>query len=203
MQLLIATMNPGKARELGEMLADDRWQWRHLDRRDGVPQAVESGRTFLQNACIKAAHYASLAGTFALADDSGLEVDALGGRPGVNSAHWAEMNGAGSGDAANNALLLRQLADVPDEQRTARFVCVLALADPQGRLLLAARGEVRGRIIREARGAGGFGYDPLFFVDEFGCTVAELPSERKHSISHRGRALRAMRDMMRRHMPRA
>jgi len=201
MQVLIATRNPGKAREFREMLGGDRWQWRHLDGQDGVPTAVESGRTFLRNACIKAAHYARALGVFALADDSGLEVDALNGAPGVHSARWAEINGAGSGDAANNALLLRQLSDVPDERRTARFVCVLALADPQGRLLLTARGSVDGRIVREARGDNGFGYDPLFFVEQLGRTVAELPAETKHSISHRGRALRAMREMMRRYLP--
>jgi XTP/dITP diphosphohydrolase len=125
-------------------------------------------------------------------------VDALGGAPGVHSARWAEMNRAGKGDADNNALLLRQLEDVADERRTARFVCVLALADPDGRILVTARDTVEGRVIREARGANGFGYDPLFFIDEMGRTTAELAAEQKHAISHRGKALRHLRGIMER-----
>jgi XTP/dITP diphosphohydrolase len=125
-----------------------------------------------------------------------LEVDALQGKPGVYSARWAQMNNSGTGDADNNATLLRQIADVPDGQRTARFVCVLALADPQGRIILTARDTVEGRVLREPRGSNGFGYDPLFFIESMGRTTAELLSEEKHKISHRGKALRRLREMM-------
>jgi XTP/dITP diphosphohydrolase len=123
-------------------------------------------------------------------------VDALEGSPGVHSARWAEVNNAGKGDADNNALLLKQLESVPDDRRTARFVCVLALADPQGRIVLTARDTVEGRVIREARGSNGFGYDPLFFMNEMGRTTAELAPDEKHAISHRGKALRHLRGLM-------
>lgn len=195
-RLLIATTNPGKVREFREMLGQDRFQWDDLSAHRDIPAAEETGSTFRANACLKAAYYAKALGTYTLADDSGLAVDALGGRPGVHSARWAEMHDAGKGDASNNAMLLRQIQDVPDAQRTARFVCVLALADPQGRILLTARDSVEGRILPAPRGSNGFGYDPLFYVEEFGRTVAELPSEEKHRISHRGKALRRMRGLM-------
>jgi XTP/dITP diphosphohydrolase len=156
----------------------------------------ETGHTFRANACLKASHYARLFNTYAVADDSGLEVDALDGSPGVHSARWAELNQAGKGDAANNALLLRQLENVPDEQRGARFVCVLALADPQGRILITARDTVEGRVLRAPRGSNGFGYDPLFSIDEMGKTTAELAPDEKHAISHRGKALRHLRGLM-------
>src|SRR5258706_12724366 len=160
-------------------------------------QAVEeTGHTFRGNACLKVTYYARHFNSYAVADDSGLEVDALDGSPGVHSARWAEMNGAGKGDADNNALLLRQLEPVPDEKRTARFVCVLALADPSGRILLTARDTVEGRVIRAARGANGFGYDPLFLIDAMGKTTAELAPNEKHAISHRGKALRHLRGLM-------
>jgi len=195
-RLLIATQNPGKIREFREMLGDDRYQWDDLSAHRDLPVAVENGRTFRANACLKAAHYATLLKTYAVADDSGLAVDALDGRPGVHSARWAEINGAGKGDAANNALLLQQLRDVPDANRTARFVCVLALADPQGRILLTAQDSVEGRIIHAPRGENGFGYDPLFLVEALGMTAAELPAARKHQVSHRGKALRRLRELM-------
>ena len=161
-----------------------------------VAAAEETGHTFRANACIKASYYANAFNMHTVADDSGLEVDALGGSPGVQSARWAELNNAGKGDADNNALLLRQLENVPDDRRTGRFVCVLALSDPQGRILLTARDTVEGRVIREARGSNGFGYDPLFFMNEMGKTTAELAPEEKHAISHRGKALRHLRGLM-------
>jgi XTP/dITP diphosphohydrolase len=123
-------------------------------------------------------------------------VDALGGSPGVHSARWAEINKAGKGDADNNALLLKQLDAVPDDRRTGRFVCVLALADPAGKILLTARDTVEGRVVRAPRGSNGFGYDPLFLIDELGKTTAELAPEEKHAISHRGKALRHLRMLM-------
>ena len=199
--LLIATGNPGKAREFREMLADSggagaRLAWRTLDDYPPGAEVEETGRTFRANACLKARAYAQRHSTWTLADDSGLEVDALDGSPGVLSARWARHNNAGSGDADNNALLLRQLDGVPDERRTARFVCVLALADPQGRIILTVRDTMEGRILRGPRGANGFGYDPLFEVAGGGRTSAELSPDEKHAISHRGKALRQLKEML-------
>jgi XTP/dITP diphosphohydrolase len=196
MQLLIATTNPGKVREFREMLAQSGLSFSDLSAHPGTTAVEETGHTFRANACLKASHYARLFNTYAVADDSGLEVDALDGSPGVHSARWAELNQAGRGDAANNALLLRQLEHVSDEQRGARFVCVLALADPQGRILITARDTVEGRVLRAPRGSNGFGYDPLFFIDEMGRTTAELAPDEKHAISHRGKALRHLRGLM-------
>lgn len=172
------------------------FEWSDLSRHPGATPVEETGRTFLANACLKAAGYARQFDTWALADDSGLEVDALDGAPGVSSARWAKLHGAGEGDAANNLLLLRQMEAVPDDRRTGRFVCVLALADPAGRIILTARDTVEGRVLRSPRGSNGFGYDPLFFVDALGRTTAELTAAEKHAISHRGKALRRMRELM-------
>jgi non-canonical purine NTP pyrophosphatase (RdgB/HAM1 family) len=176
-ELLIATGNPGKAREFREMLGTERFVWRDLSEFTGDHAIPETGATFRANACLKATGYALRHHTWTLADDSGLEVDALGGKPGVHSARWAEMNHTGRGDADNNATLLSQIAHVPDHERSARFVCVLALAEP--------------------RGSNGFGYDPLFLIEDMGQTTAELSSEEKHRISHRGKALGQLRDLMR------
>lgn len=195
-RVLIATGNAGKVREFREMLACERLEFDDLSAHPGAKPVEETGRTFRANACLKAAGYARQLRTWALADDSGLEVDALGGAPGVLSARWAEVHGAGRGDADNNALLLRQLDGVEEGRRTARFVCVLALADPEGRVILTARDAVEGRVLREPRGKGGFGYDPLFLVPELGLTTAELPPDEKHEISHRGKALKRMRALM-------
>lgn len=196
MNLLIATGNPGKVREFREMLGAERYQFSDLSQHREVSAVEETGWTFRANACLKATYYAQALKTWALADDSGLEVDALEGKPGVYSARWAEMNRAGQGDADNNRLLLEQLRNVPDERRTARFVCVLALAEPGGKIILTARDWVEGVVLHAPRGSNGFGYDPLFLVPELGKTTAELPAEQKHQISHRGRALRRMRGMM-------
>jgi len=174
------------------------FEWSDLSRHPAFTPVEETGRTFLANACLKATGYARQFDTWALADDSGLEVDALDGAPGVSSARWAKLNEAGEGDAANNALLLKQLEDVPDERRTGRFVCVLALADPGGRIILTARDAVEGRILRSPRGSNGFGYDPLFYFESLGRTTAELSPDEKHAISHRGKALRRMRELMER-----
>jgi XTP/dITP diphosphohydrolase len=196
MKLLIATGNKGKVKEFREMLGADKYVWSDLSDHPETPAVEETGETFRANAYLKAAGYARQFGVWALADDSGLEVDALSGSPGVKSARWAEINRAGKGDADNNRLVLEQLTDVPDEKRTARFVCVLALSDPDGRIVLTAQDSVAGRMLREARGSNGFGYDPLFFVEELGKTTAELSPEEKHRISHRGKALRHLRGMM-------
>lgn len=196
MELLIATGNAGKVREFREMLGSERFIWRDLAERGDKHPVEETGRTFRANACLKASQYALRHRMWALADDSGLEVDALGGKPGVTSARWAELNGTGRGDADNNKTLLQQLESVPDAARSARFVCVLALADPAGRVILTARDTVEGSILRSPRGENGFGYDPLFYVAEAGKTTAELAPEEKHRISHRGKALRRLRELM-------
>jgi XTP/dITP diphosphohydrolase len=198
MKLLIATSNPGKVKEFREMLGAGKFAWSDLAAHRDYKPVEETGATFRANACLKASQYATQFDTWALADDSGLEVDALAGKPGVHSARWAEMNHAGKGDADNNALLLRQLADVADERRTARFVCVLALADRKGRIVLTARDTVEGRILRDARGNNGFGYDPLFLIDELGQTTAQLSPDEKHAISHRGKALARLKSLMER-----
>jgi non-canonical purine NTP pyrophosphatase (RdgB/HAM1 family) len=196
--LLIATGNAGKAREFREMLGASSFAWRSLADYPPGPDVEETGSTFEENACLKATAYALRHKTWTLADDSGLEVDALGGSPGVLSARWAERHGTGKGDRDNNATLLDQLRDFPDDRRTARFVCVLAVSDPDGRIVLTARGTMDGRILHAPRGANGFGYDPLFLVEALGRTTAELTTEEKHAISHRGNALRQLKESMER-----
>jgi XTP/dITP diphosphohydrolase len=193
--LLIATANKSKVREFREMLGDSGIRWSEVA--DDAFDVEETGKTFRANACLKASAYAKHYHRWALADDSGLEVDALDNSPGVYSARWATMHNAGAGDADNNRLLLQQLSRAPDELRTARFVCVLALSDPSGIIALTARDFVAGRIIHEPRGTNGFGYDPLFLIDAKGKTTAELPPDEKHAISHRGKALVAMKQLMR------
>jgi non-canonical purine NTP pyrophosphatase (RdgB/HAM1 family) len=194
--LLIATSNAGKVREFREMLGDGLFDWGDLSQHPNFTPVEETGQTFLANACLKAQGYAKQFQTCALADDSGLEVDALAGAPGVHSARWAELKGSGKGDVDNNKTLLRQLESVPDERRTGRFVCVLALADPGGRIILSARDSVEGRILRIPRGSNGFGYDPLFFIEPLGRTTAELSPREKHEVSHRGKALRRLKALM-------
>lgn len=196
MELLLATANPGKVREFRDLLAVGHSSWHDLSEFPGSEPVAETGRTFRENACLKASRYACRHRMWALADDSGLEVDALGGAPGVTSARWAELHDLGKGDANNNKTLLQQLDDVPDDRRTARFVCVLALSDPGGRVILTARDTMDGVILRAPRGGNGFGYDPLFNVPALARTTAELGAEEKHRISHRGKALRRLRNMM-------
>jgi XTP/dITP diphosphohydrolase len=198
-EILIATSNPGKFREIAEVLSAESdapaacgVRWLSLADLPGkIAPPTEDGRTFAANAALKARHYARASGRWTLADDSGLEVDALGGAPGVKSARYADT----AEDApraevyrANNRRLVAELQGVPPERRTARFRCALALSDGE-RILLTAEGSVQGRIIDEPRGANGFGYDPHFFVPELGKTMAELPAEEKNRISHRGQAL--------------
>lgn len=194
--LLIATKNKGKVSEFRELIVGSNLALTDLANLQDAPDVVEDGASFLENACKKASEYALHFRTWALADDSGLAVDALQGDPGIHSARWAQMHEAGKGDAANNKLLLEQLDDVADAQRTARFMCALALADEQGRIVLTCQDSVEGRLLREPRGANGFGYDPLFFVDSHQRTTAELSSDEKHAISHRGKAMRTMVRLM-------
>jgi non-canonical purine NTP pyrophosphatase (RdgB/HAM1 family) len=199
LQLLIASTNLGKIREFRQMLGGQTdLQFTDFTEHSGLPMVEETGRTFLANACLKAGQYARMLHVWSLADDSGLAVDALEGRPGILSARWAASHQAGTGDSDNNALLLRQLAEIPTERRSARFVCSLALADPLGRIVLTASDAVEGQILTEPRGNGGFGYDPLFFVQSLGLTTAELPPDEKHRISHRGKALRRLAVLMQR-----
>ena len=191
--LLIATRNAGKVREFSEMLSGvGVFGIVDLTQLDGEFEPEETGRTFRANACFKAEAYARQYNMLALADDSGLAVDALGGAPGVYSARFAERAGAGRGDGDNNAYLLRRLRNVPNENRTAHFACVLALACPTRATLFTAAGQFDGTILQKPRGTNGFGYDPLFFVDDAGKTSAELTPDEKHARSHRGKALRRL-----------
>ncbi len=199
MKLLVATRNRGKIEELERLFADlDEVELIGLDSFPDAPDVVEDANTFEGNAIKKARELAMATGLVTLADDSGLEVDVLDGAPGVLSARYA----GGHDDAANNAKLLRALADVEDPRRTARFRCVLALFDAKRGEPLIARGVVEGRIARAPRGAGGFGYDPLFLVGDGDRTMAELTSEEKNSMSHRAAAAKVMRDLVRAYLSR-
>ena len=187
--ILIATTNRGKLRELKAILAGLPVHLTMLEDYPDLPKPIEDASTFDGNAKRKALHYAALTGCWTLADDSGLEIDALGGEPGVHSARYA---GPACDAAANNARLIQKLSDMPPGRRKARFRCVIALASPE-EVLATASGILNGIIVDEARGAGGFGYDPHFFVPEYGMTTAEMSPEQKNRISHRGQALRAIR----------
>jgi XTP/dITP diphosphohydrolase len=160
----------------------------------GIPEAVENGLTFVENALFKARHASSLTGLAAIADDSGLELDALGGAPGIHSARFAAKPGEGnSSDEANNALLLERLRGVPRSKRSARFQCAIVLQRfPGDPMPLVCQGTWEGVILEQAAGAHGFGYDPLFFVPTHHCSSAELPPDTKNALSHRGQALRQL-----------
>lgn len=187
-RLLLATGNAGKLAEMRRIARGSGQVWVGLDEFAGLVEAPEEGQTFSENARGKALYYAAATGLPALADDSGLEVDALGGAPGVHSAYYA---GHPRDDARNNHKLVTALRGVPDERRTAQFVCVMALAIG-GKIALETRGTVAGRIIDAPRGAHGFGYDPHFLIPDLGKTTAELSPDEKSAISHRGQALRAL-----------
>ena len=192
MNLLIATRNQGKKVEYAEILGDLSLELVTLDELGIDTEVDETGSTYVENALLKARGYAQQAQTLTLADDSGLEVDALGGEPGVQSARYG---GAGASDEDRYRLLLQHLAGVPEEERTARFRCVIALVWPDGREELV-EGTCEGRITQEPRGNHGFGYDPVFFVPEYGRTMAELPPEIKNRISHRARAAQKARAIL-------
>src|SRR5262245_6925349 len=194
MRILIATQNPKKRRELEHLLAPLAIEIVTPADVGGLPPVDEDQPTFALNAAKKAVSAARASGEWALADDSGLEVEALHGAPGVRSARYA---GEPAVDARNNAKLLRELAGLPEERRGASFVCALALARPDGTLALEVSGEARGRILDAPRGDGDFGYDPLFLFTEpgfaqTGMGFAELTNTEKSAVSHRGRALRAL-----------
>lgn len=186
--VVLATRNPGKIAELSALLKDFALEVQGLDAFPAIGELPETGDTFRDNALEKARTAAARTGLAAVADDSGLEVDALGGAPGVYSARYA---GGRAGDAANNAKLLDALAGTPPLRRTARFCCVMAAAAPGGEILVA-EGTWEGEIALELTGSGGFGYDPLFFDPRLGRTAAQLTREEKNAVSHRGKALRAL-----------
>lgn len=189
MKLYCATTNPGKLREFQIALRDP-IQVAPLPRLESIPPCEETGATFEENAIEKALYYSKHCDGYLFVDDSGLEVDALDGAPGVYSARFA---GPGATDAANNQLLIEKMRGITE--RTARFVCVVALAE-RGRLIRTFRGAVQGRLLDAPRGSNGFGYDPLFFYPPFGCTFGEAPLDRKMQVSHRAKALAQLRDFL-------
>ncbi|HYM01072.1 MAG TPA: XTP/dITP diphosphatase [Blastocatellia bacterium] len=187
MQLLIATTNSGKVREAKDILALMGLQIVDLGQFPGAPVPEETGATFEENALIKARHYFRLTGVTTVADDSGLEVDILGGAPGVRSARYA---GEGASDNDRIERLLRELSGAAQPDRSARFVCAAAIVWPGGEQVF--RGEVRGLIATEPAGEGGFGFDPVFFYPQFGKTFAQLSRAEKSSVSHRGVAFTSL-----------
>ena len=187
MKLVIATSNRGKIAEFEKLLENSHISFSSLMDYPGMPEIVEDGATFLENALEKARQTSSLTGRPALADDSGLEVDALDGKPGVLSARFAPTSGA------RNSKLLDMLASVPDHLRTARFVCALILIRPDG-FEWTTTGICEGKITHKPQGDRGFGYDPVFYYEPFGKTFAEIPPEIKNTVSHRGRAMQAFKD---------
>src|SRR5215203_398791 len=185
-ELLVATNNKGKVRELSQLLNDFPLRLRLLDEFSNIDEAEETGETFAENATIKALHYSAHTRLLTLSDDSGLVVDALGGAPGVRSARYA---GREATYAERMSKLLGELDLTGDGARRARFICVIAVADPSADTLHTFEGTCEGRIARAPRGTGGFGYDPLFIPDGHDRTFGELPQEVKHTLSHRARAL--------------
>jgi XTP/dITP diphosphohydrolase len=193
-RVVLATGNAGKLKEIREMLAG--LDLEVISQRElGIADAEETGLSFVENALLKAHHAAAAAGLPAIADDSGIEVDALNGAPGVYSARYA---GPQASDADNNRKLLEALRRLPPEKRTARFQCLMVyLRHAQDPVPLICQGTWEGRILEAPRGANGFGYDPLFFVPSENCSSAELPPERKNALSHRGQALRQLLEKLR------
>ncbi|MBQ6713634.1 MAG: XTP/dITP diphosphatase [Selenomonadales bacterium] len=190
-RIVLATKNKGKIKEMRELLAPMNIEVLSLADFSPVDDAEENGATFAENAMLKARYYFAHTGTLCLADDSGLEVDALGGRPGVYSARYS---GEDATDAANNAKVLREMEGIEKDKRTARFRCAMALVG-EG-IELTTDGTCEGALLTEERGQGGFGYDPIFYVPKFDRTLAEMSSEEKNSISHRGAAVRKMADLI-------
>jgi XTP/dITP diphosphohydrolase len=189
LRLYCATTNPGKLREF-QMALENSFEVRSMPGLNTLAPCEETGATFEENAIQKALYYSKHCDGYLFVDDSGLEVDALGGAPGVYSARFA---GTDASDDANNRLLLERMRGIED--RAARFVSVVALAK-SGHLIQTFQGQVEGLLLDEPRGTNGFGYDPLFFYPPFGCTTGEAPLERKMQISHRAKALRAMQDYL-------
>ncbi len=179
-ELVIATRNPGKFREIAAILSDGPWKLLSLDAFPELPEVLEDGATFTENAVKKAQTIARLTRRLTVADDSGLAVEALQGRPGVFSSRYG---GEGGTDGKRCARLLAEMESVPEGKRQAAFICVVAIASPDGKIQ-TVEGECRGQIAWQPRGRGGFGYDPLFFLPELGKTMAELEPEMKNRLSH-------------------
>ena len=195
-ELLVATNNAGKVRELSQLLSDFPLRLRLLGEFPDITEAEETGETFAENATIKALHYSAHSHLLTLSDDSGLVVDALGGAPGVRSARYA---GREATYAERMSKLLGEIDATSDTERRARFVCVIAVADPSAGTLHTFEGACEGRIAHAPHGTGGFGYDPLFIPDGHERTFGELPAEVKHTLSHRARALALAARYLREH----
>ncbi len=195
MELLLATTNAGKFAEIEAYFKHLPLRILSLQSLKSYPTVIEDGATFEDNALKKARTIAAFSGMLTLADDSGLEVDALDGAPGIYSARYCGQEG---NDAQNNKKLLHELRHVSDEKRTARFVCALALCDPHGGEMKCwtVRAACEGRIAFDLKGANGFGYDPLFYYPPFGKTFGEIHRETKTTVSHRGKALRQLAEML-------
>jgi XTP/dITP diphosphohydrolase len=202
-KILVATTNPGKMKELSAMLAElaDQIEWLSLRDFPDAQEVEEDGVTFAENAAKKAQGYAKQTGLWTIADDSGLVVDALNGLPGVYSARFAadgnEKLPRHEQDQKNNKKVLSLLKDIPQNKRTARFVCSMCLADPK-KILIQTEGKIEGQIIDTPSGENGFGYDPLFYVPSLDKTTAQLESEHKNTISHRGQAVEHLKPLLKR-----
>jgi XTP/dITP diphosphohydrolase len=192
--LVLGTRNVKKRQEIEEILGDLGLELRDLTAWPDAPDVIEDGATFEDNARKKATELARALGQWVLGEDSGLVVPALNGRPGVYSARYAGRQGD---DEANNDRLLAELAPLPDDRRAAYYVCTAALADPSGEVRAVTEGRCHGVILRQRRGTGGFGYDPLFFIPEYHQTFGELTARVKHALSHRSRALERLRPFLR------
>lgn len=188
-RIVLASNNQGKVREIGQLLAGQDMEVLPQSAFD-IPEIEETGLTFVENAILKARNAAALSGLPAIADDSGLEVDALKGAPGIYSARFAGPNAT---DADNNRKMLAELEKMPEKERTARFQCLMVyMRHGKDPVPIICQGTWEGRILREPQGENGFGYDPLFFVPEKNCSAAELPAEMKNAMSHRGKALQCL-----------
>src|SRR3990167_1613967 len=193
LQIVLASSNSGKIQEIRELSKSLPIQW-ILQSELNIPDIEETGKTFIENAILKARHAAELSGQPALADDSGLVVDALDGRPGIFSARYVSKQAT---SAERNAQLLKEMKDVPDEDRTASYHCILALVENENYPIpLICHGIWTGSILHEPRGKGGFGYDPIFYVPTHHCSVAELPTKEKNRISHRGQVMEQLIEAM-------
>ena len=192
MKILLATRNQGKIREQEKLMAGSGIEVVGLDPWPDLPAPEEPGPSFLDNAVVKALYYHEATGLPSVGEDSGLEVDALGGEPGVYSARWM---GEDTPYEVKTARLLEKLAGLSSEKRTARYVCAVSLAD-RGKILFQAVETVEGRIAEAPRGRGGFGYDPVFFYPPYGKTMAEATPEEKNRVSHRGKAMARLRDFL-------
>lgn len=196
-RIIFATGNANKMKEIREILADDEREIVSMKEAGISADIVEDGESFEANALIKAKAIMELTGDLVLADDSGLEVDYLNGEPGIYSARFM---GEDTSYAVKNQAIIERLSNVPDEERTARFVCAIAAAFPDGELV-TVRGTMEGRIAYEPKGENGFGYDPIFFLPEYGMTSAEISPEKKNELSHRGKALRLIKEEIKKREP--